>query len=64
MSTFDQKLIHTRRLFREEQVSLEKGKRVMRDLERKGLVDPQITPSGWEFVSPNEALVFHEAVQA
>ena len=63
MSIFDRKLIHVRRLYRAEAVSLERGKRVLRDLERRGLVSPEVIPSGREFVSPHEAEIFHQAVQ-
>ena len=64
MSTHDMKIIHVRRLYHVENVSLERGKRVLRDLERKGLVKPQVTPTAREYISPREAETLHEALYA
>ena len=63
MSTQEMKLIHVRRLYRQVGVSLERGRRVLRDLERNGAISPEVLPSGREYVSPDEAEVFHKAVQ-
>ena len=59
MSIFDQKLIHLPRLFRREDVSREKGMRAIRELEARGKIKPDITPTGREYVSPHEADAFH-----
>lgn len=62
MSFFDSKVIHTGRLFSVERVSPQMGKRVFRELEDCGEIEPEVTPSGRKFVSPIEAAVFHEAL--
>lgn len=59
MSIFDQKLIHVPRLFRKEDVSREKGIRAIRELQARGEIKPDVSPSGREYVSPTEADVFH-----
>ena len=63
MSVFDSKVIHTGRLFAVESVSPQMGKRVFHELEERGEIEPEVTPSGRKFVSPNEAVVFHEALR-
>ena len=63
MSIFDRKLIHVRRLYISEGVSLDRGRRVLRDLERRGAIDPEVVPSGREFISANEAETFHKAIE-
>ena len=63
MSVFDSKTIHTGRLFTVERVSAQMGQRVFRELEECGDIEPEVTPSGRKFVSPNEAVVFHEALR-
>ena len=62
MSVFDQKLIPTRRLFAVSNVSKEMGKRVMDDLEARGEISPEKTPSKRSFVSPIEAECFQQAL--
>lgn len=64
MSIHEMKIIHVRRLYHVENVSLERGKRVLRDLERKGLIAPQVTPTAREYISPTEAETFHKALHA
>ena len=63
MSLFDQKVIHTGRLFAVEQCSREMGARILRELTQRGEITPEVTPSGRAFVSANEAVVFHEALR-
>ena len=64
MSTSDMKIIHVRRLYHVESVSLERGKRVLRDLERKGVIRPLVTPNKREYITPDEAELLHQALHA
>ena len=62
MSTQDLKVIHVRRLYSVVNVSLDRGRRVLRDLEREGLIAPEVTSTGREYISPREAEYFYKAV--
>lgn len=64
MSIHDMKIIHVRRLYHVENISLERGKRVLRDLERKGVVRPLVTPTKREYITPAEAELLHQALHA
>lgn len=64
MSTDELKVIHVRRLYNVVNISLDRGRRVLRDLERKGVIAPEVTPTGREYISPTEAAHFHKALHA
>ena len=64
MSTHEMKLIHVRRLYGVVGISLDRGRRVLRDLEREGVISPEVIPSGREYISPKEAEQFSKAVSA
>lgn len=62
MKIWQKKLIHDRRLFVLEGVSREMGRRVLRELEQRGVVAPERSPSGRRYLSAEEAERFHEAL--
>ena len=62
MSIRDEKLIHDRRLYSKLSLSYQMGKRGLRELEARGDVTPEMTPSGREYLSPAEAERFSCAV--
>ena len=64
MSTHKMKLIHVRRLYKAVGLSLDRGRRVLRDLEREGVIAPEVVASGREYISPQEAEQFEKAVRA
>ncbi len=64
MSINEMKVIHVRRLYCVANVSLDRGRRALRDLERKGQVTPEVTPTGREYITPAEAEVLHQALHA
>lgn len=64
MSISEMKVIHVRRLYSLANVSLDRGRRALRDLERTGQVMPEVTPTGREYISPVEAELLHKALLA
>ena len=64
MLIFDQKLIHDRRLFAVEGVSPETGRKVLAQLQSRGEISPQRSPTGRTYLSPAEAARFHDALHA
>ena len=62
MSIYDEKLIHTPRLFAKSGVSRELGTKVLKALKVSGEITPEISPSKREFVSPKEAALFQQAL--
>lgn len=64
MSIQNMKIIHVRTLYKAVGLTLDRGRRVLRDLERKGEIEPEVTETGREYISPNEAERLHKAVHA
>lgn len=62
MAIYNKKLLHDSRLYALEGVSMELGRRVMRELAQRGSVVPEHSASGRVSVSMSEAERFHNAL--
>ena len=63
MSIYEEKLIHDRRLFAKLSCSYEMGKRVLGNMKERGEISPETTPSGRDYLSPAEAMLFSRDIQ-
>jgi hypothetical protein len=58
----DARIIHVRRIFEARRVSPERGRRIYEDLKAKGLIEPEETSTGRDYVNFQEAEVLAEAL--
>ncbi len=60
---FARALIPDTVLYRTEGISDTTGKRLAAELERRGEINPEVTPTHRTLISPNDAVIIHRALR-